>query len=70
MEGLEPPTLWFVATDSDPLSYIPRRTTGIEPMHDGATNHCLTTWLRPPFFFLQDYVRINIKRLFFKGLIV
>ena len=23
MEGLEPPTLWFVAIDSDPLSYIP-----------------------------------------------
>ena len=23
MEGLEPPTLWFVAIDSHPLSYIP-----------------------------------------------
>ena len=23
MEGLEPPTLWFVAIDSNPLSYIP-----------------------------------------------
>ena len=52
MEGLEPPTLWFVAIGSNPLSYIPfpqtlkisRRTTGIEPAHDGATNHYLTTW--------------------------
>ena len=23
MEGVEPPTLWFVAIDSNPLSYIP-----------------------------------------------
>ena len=23
MEGVEPPTLWFVAIDSHPLSYIP-----------------------------------------------
>lgn len=76
MEGVEPPTLWFVAIDSNPLSYIPffagkalgekaaegrpldqagevpvrlyrqvnRRTTGIEPAYDGATNHYLTTW--------------------------
>mgnify|MGYP007065339502 FL=1 len=64
MEGVEPPTLWFVAIDSHPLSYIPyslqkkwyegtlniinRRTTGIEPAHDGATNHYLTPWWRPP----------------------
>ena len=55
MEGVEPPTLWFVAIDSNPLSYIPyslknegpsaaRRTTGIEPAYDGATNHYLTPW--------------------------
>ncbi len=23
IEGFEPPTLWFVAIDSNPLSYIP-----------------------------------------------
>lgn len=54
MEGFEPPTLWFVAINSIPLSYMPfaldswyinqRRTTGIEPANDGATNHYLTTW--------------------------
>lgn len=25
------------------------RTTGIEPADNGATNHRLTTWLRPPY---------------------
>ena len=50
MEGLEPPTLWFVAIDSDPLSYIPEgRMTGFEPAHDGATNHYLNHLVTPAF---------------------
>ena len=39
------------------------RTTGIEPAYNGATNHCLTTWRRPPLklFFIMSIFCINVK---------
>lgn len=42
------------------FSPLKRRTTGVEPVNDGATIHCRTTWLRPPKInYLQCNVFIN-----------
>ena len=51
-EGIEPPTLWFEARCSNPLSYGRRQLLGwpegIEPSPPGPQPSVLTSTLRPP----------------------
>ena len=60
IEGIEPPTLWFVAIHSYPLSYILLgERWELNPRIELPQNSALTTWLRSPFHTVESEKSIN-----------